>query len=96
VLLLDAGDDVRRLAVVGQEKDRWWLARLAEPFVGVRFFLPNEREEAWRWVAEGAQHDADEEWTRRLAYARWEAAGRPAGDGRVFWQEAEAELFHAG
>lgn len=29
---------------------------------------------------------------RELAYARWEAAGRPMGDGVQFWLEAEREL----
>ncbi len=29
---------------------------------------------------------------RELAYAKWEAAGRPAGDGAEFWLMAEAEL----
>ena len=30
---------------------------------------------------------------RELAYAKWEAAGRPAGDGVQFWLEAERELM---
>jgi ribosome-associated translation inhibitor RaiA len=30
---------------------------------------------------------------RELAYARWEAAGRPEGDGVYFWLEAERELI---
>jgi hypothetical protein len=29
---------------------------------------------------------------RLRAYYRWEDAGRPAGDGVVFWLEAEREL----
>ena len=29
---------------------------------------------------------------RDLAYAKWEAAGRPAGDGAEFWLMAENEL----
>lgn len=29
---------------------------------------------------------------RERAYARWEAAGRPEGDGVIFWLEAEREL----
>lgn len=29
---------------------------------------------------------------RELAYAKWEAAGRPDGDGVQFWLEAEREL----
>ena len=33
-----------------------------------------------------------EESIRELAYAKWEAAGRPAGDGVQFWLEAEREL----
>lgn len=30
---------------------------------------------------------------RQLAYQKWEAAGRPPGDGNRFWIEAEEELF---
>jgi hypothetical protein len=33
-----------------------------------------------------------EEDIRLAAYYKWEAAGRPAGDGRNFWAEAEMEL----
>lgn len=29
---------------------------------------------------------------RALAYQKWEAAGRPWGDGTQFWLEAEREL----
>lgn len=30
---------------------------------------------------------------RRLAYAKWEAAGRPPGNGSDFWLQAEKELL---
>lgn len=30
---------------------------------------------------------------RELAYAKWEEAGRPEGDGNQFWISAETELF---
>ena len=33
-----------------------------------------------------------QEQVRELAYRKWEAAGRPAGDGVGFWLEAEREL----
>ena len=33
-----------------------------------------------------------EEDIRMAAYYKWEAAGRPVGDGRNFWAEAEMEL----
>jgi hypothetical protein len=33
-----------------------------------------------------------EEDIRLAAYFKWEAAGRPAGDGGSFWAEAEMEL----
>jgi hypothetical protein len=33
-----------------------------------------------------------EEETRNLAYFKWEAAGRPEGDGHEFWLAAEAEI----
>jgi hypothetical protein len=29
------------------------------------------------------------------AYLKWEAAGKPAGDGTIFWLEAERELLPA-
>ena len=31
---------------------------------------------------------------RLAAYRKWESAGKPAGDGVVFWLEAEQELMH--
>lgn len=34
----------------------------------------------------------DEEQIRTRAYALWEQAGRPEGDGLQFWLEAEREL----
>jgi hypothetical protein len=34
----------------------------------------------------------DEQTIRLRAYERWEAAGRPEGDGVQFWLEAEKEL----
>jgi hypothetical protein len=32
---------------------------------------------------------------RLCAYQKWEAAGKPAGDGVRFWLEAEQELMHS-
>lgn len=34
-----------------------------------------------------------EEEIRHRAYLKWEAAGRPAGDGANFWIEAQRELL---
>lgn len=34
-----------------------------------------------------------EEEIRQRAYLKWEAAGRPAGDGANFWIEAQRELL---
>jgi hypothetical protein len=34
-----------------------------------------------------------EEDIRLCAYCKWEAAGRPGGDGVSFWLEAEKELL---
>ncbi len=31
---------------------------------------------------------------RQLAYDKWEAAGRPPGDGSDFWLQAETELLN--
>jgi Protein of unknown function (DUF2934) len=36
-----------------------------------------------------------EEEVRLRAYQKWEAAGRPDGDGVGYWLEAEQELLHA-
>ena len=33
---------------------------------------------------------------RQLAYERWEAAGKPPGDGSDFWLQAEKELLGLG
>lgn len=35
---------------------------------------------------------ARDEAIRALAFSKWEAAGRPAGDGFEFWLEAEREV----
>lgn len=35
--------------------------------------------------------DIKNDMIRQLAYEKWEAAGRPEGDGVQFWLEAEAE-----
>jgi hypothetical protein len=32
---------------------------------------------------------------RRRAYQKWEAAGKPVGDGVPFWLDAERELLQA-
>lgn len=87
---------VKRLALVGGKKHRRWLRPLAEPFTEVRFFTPKQQKEAERWVAEGAEEEAERERLSRLAYARWEAAGRPEGDGARFWLEAEREHHQVG
>lgn len=39
-----------------------------------------------------AKPPADDEAVRLAAYRRWEAAGRPEGDGVEFWLAAEREL----
>jgi hypothetical protein len=38
------------------------------------------------------QPNSSEENLRLLAYFKWEAAGKPEGDGTPFWLEAEHEL----
>lgn len=43
------------------------------------------------WAAVDSAADR-EETIRVLAYAKWEAAGCPAGDGVDFWLEAEQEV----
>jgi hypothetical protein len=41
---------------------------------------------------QGSQQQQREHEIRELAYYKWEAAGRPPGDGRQFWEEAEKEV----
>jgi hypothetical protein len=36
---------------------------------------------------------SQEEEVRLQAYLKWEAAGKPLGDGSQFWMEAEKELL---
>ena len=45
--------------------------------------------------ANQAQHDesASEEAIRLRAYQKWEAAGKPDGDGRRFWLQAVHEIL---
>ncbi len=40
----------------------------------------------------GQPFNASEETIRARAHIKWEAAGRPAGDGIEFWLEAEREV----
>lgn len=40
----------------------------------------------------GGRNGPTEEEIRARAYALWEQAGRPEGDGVLFWMEAEKEL----
>jgi hypothetical protein len=41
----------------------------------------------------GRTRDVDEQAIRELAYFKWEAAGRPEGDGVQFWLAAERDLM---
>jgi len=47
-------------------------------------------------MAEGVLREANRRWSeatiRLRAYEKWEAAGRPSGDGAEFWLDAEREL----
>jgi hypothetical protein len=43
----------------------------------------------------GASGGSSEENVRLLAYLKWEAAGKPVGDGLRYWLEAERELCPA-
>ena len=42
-----------------------------------------------------ATPSASPEDVRQRAYQKWEAAGKPIGDGISFWLEAEEELSHS-
>lgn len=88
-------EHIRRFAVLGEEKDSKWMKSLAGILPCTRTFGPGERGEALRWLMEGTEHELEMEQIRRLAYARWEAAGRPPGDGVSFWLEAQKELHQA-
>lgn len=51
------------------------------------------RESAGKRAA--ASPPRSEEQIRQLAYQKWEAAGKPLGDGLHYWLEAERELCPA-
>jgi hypothetical protein len=85
-------DVMSRLAIVCEVKVQSGIAWMASGFANVRFFRPTERVEAWRWVTEGVEETAEKECIGRLAYAKWEKAGRPPGDGVPFWLAAEHEI----
>ncbi|HEY8506417.1 MAG TPA: DUF2934 domain-containing protein [Gemmataceae bacterium] len=53
---------------------------------------PKSAERATAPAQPAAAPAGSQEQIRRLAYQKWEAAGRPAGDGVSFWLEAEKEL----
>lgn len=88
-------DCVRRFALVGKEMDSAPLSRMSEAFTDTRFFPLEAGEEAWKWVTEHTDEDIDQEHIRRLAYAKWEAGGRPEDNGVKFWNEAQRELCNA-
>lgn len=88
-------DGVKRFALIGKPNDKYRERKITEVFVTVRFFPTNEADKAWEWVTEGADEEIDNEYVRHLAYAKWEAAGRPESDGVQFWLEAQRELHHA-
>ena len=71
-----------------------WAALADVPVVSphVTVVLPSKprREAALR--AQEQPRAADVEAIRDLAHRKWEAAGRPAGDGLHFWLEAEREF----
>ena len=47
-------------------------------------------------IPDPPQAAISEEKIRLRAYQRWEAAGKPNGDGTHFWLEAEQELAAGG
>lgn len=63
---------------------------VADPQVTV--VLPNQRRHKATRPAQEQPTAAGVEAIRDLAHRKWEAAGRPAGDGLHFWLEAEREL----
>ena len=75
--------------MVGEKAWQKWMTKLSEPFFDAKYFDKSQLEEAWRWVKEGTQEEV-----RRRAYLKWEAAGKPPGDGVRCWVEAEKELLH--
>ncbi|HKI33984.1 MAG TPA: DUF2934 domain-containing protein [Gemmataceae bacterium] len=84
------GGALGRCAIVEEGPGQEYLTRLTQPFRQVRRFRPAEVELAWQWVLEGVQEEVE-----RRAYLKWEAAGKPPGDGTRFWLAAERELLAA-
>lgn len=64
--------------------------RLVAHAAGAPDPAPVRRPQVAAEIAPAAAPSADQ--IRELAYAKWEAAGRPAGDGAEFWLLAESEL----
>lgn len=86
---LKHGGEFERCAVVGEKAWQKWMTKLAEPFFHAKYFDMSQLKEAWQWVREGTQEEV-----RLRAYLKWEAAGKPPGDGVQLWVEAEKELLH--
>jgi hypothetical protein len=63
---------------------------VVDPHVTVA--LPSKPKREAARPAREQSRAADVEQIRDLAHRKWEAAGRPAGDGLDFWLEAEREV----
>jgi hypothetical protein len=70
----------------GQNKEKSMASKLA-----MRPKSPAPQSASMPQVNE-ADHSAIQESIRLLAYKKWEAAGKPEGDGCLYWLDAEREL----
>jgi hypothetical protein len=71
-------------------------ATLTKPAIAIRTSEPSPTKASN--VAEPSRDGrlvVSKEAIRMLAYRKWEAAGRPSGDGVNFWLQAERELAQA-
>lgn len=46
------GSEYERCAVVGENKWQEWMTKLSKPFLTIKYFTREEREQAWEWLLE--------------------------------------------
>jgi len=68
------------------------LCKAMNAWKGKKDMARTNHNDATASAPQGTQGQIAEDKIRELAYYKWEEAGRPPGDGRQFWEEAEREL----
>jgi len=68
------------------------LTKAINAWKGKNVMARANQNDATASAPQGTQGQNMEAQIRELAYYKWEEAGRPPGDGRQFWEEAEREI----